>query len=455
MLTPRETAALECCRANLDVLGNEPNVSYLASAALWEFLGAREAGYAIKKVANGHGEHFWVANQHGTIIDPIYDGNGDKPPYRYGKNCPKRNNLTKHLPLLQTLKETLSGDERIALRVSTHDIVGRPLSLEKTSPLSEEQEHLLADAWRALIKEWADRPDEFLRCYYSKGALALQFVQSLLYGDDIPRTATLAYVPDRFYTAGSHRPFNEVLKAALERSQELRGLRYAMVDQITFSKLVATAAMPICGYRIPGDFPISLARDLINRHCPAGGSVLDPCHGWGGRLVGFMLSRAGRYVGIDPAPHSPNLREMFEDLSQYLPEPKRCKLINKPFEDVELTPESYDFAMTSPPYFNLEKYHGEESSWRRYTTLEDWYSKFYRTLIYNVAEALKPGAALALQVTPKLKMVDRAREYAAEAGLTYEKTNDTAMRRYNSASADRDGATDLFEVVAIFRKGSK
>ena len=471
MLTPYESDVLECCRANLHKIeankdyvaggkfdvGPKDNPSrgkcYLASAALSDFLGGPKGGYHLAKATNHLGDHYWVVNEHGSILDPTKEQFtilGERPPYRHGRKVGKRNTLKKHLPLLEALREEFSEGKKPA-----KDLFGRALVVprEQAASLTEAQQETLNDAWRALIGDWAERPEEFMRSYFSKGAMAVHFVRALLFGEEIPRYATMAYTWDRYYVAGSAYPFCEMLPAALEKPNVLRGTRFALADEISYTKLIS-GNLPIGGYRIPFDFPIGLAKKLIDDYCPAGGRVLDPCHGWGGRLVGFMLSHASAYTGIDPAPHSPKLSEMFDDLSGYLDEPKRLKLINKPFEDVALRQANYDFAITSPPYFNTEKYKGEESSWRRYKTLDGWIDGFFRELICGVADALKPGAMFALQITPKFDLVNVAKKLGEAAGLEYVEVADTDMRRYNSASADKAGSTELFEVVVIFRRRS-
>jgi hypothetical protein len=453
LLTAREETALEACKRLMDKIEldlSSPK-AYIVATALSEFLGGPKGGYHLVKAVRSEGDHYWVTNDYGTVLDPSRESlNGGKPPYNQGIRVAKRNTMVKHVPLLEAMQEALSGDERVEVK-SASDIFGRPLMVEKEAALSEGQQKVLDEAWRALIKDWAGRPEEFIRCYYSKGALAMYFVRALLYGEEIPRTATLAYVSDRYYVAGSNYPFNELLSKALEDLRLLRGIKFVMENRASFHTLISST-VPISGYRLAADFPISLARDLINRYCPAGGNVLDPCHGWGGRMVGFMLSKAGGYVGIDPAPHSPKLQEMFDDLSKYLPESKTIKLINKPFEDVRLRDESYDFAFTSPPYYNAEKYQGEESSWRRYKSLAKWVEGFYRPLLMGVSDALKPGAAFALQVTPRFKMGDIAKKIGAEIGLEYDRIYDTSMRRYNSVNVDKAGSGDVFEVVLVFRR---
>ena len=469
MLTDRESSVLACCRLHLDKIEPHPDYvgsgkfavgsvdnptrgkCYLASAAVLDFLGGVKAGYHLAKATNHLGDHYWVVNDHGAILDATreqFDILGERPPYQQGRRVGRRNSLKKHLPLLEAMRVELGTSTSECMPLV--DIVGRPLIVGRTSVLSDAQEELLTDAYTALIADWAERPDEFLRCCFSKGALAVQFVRALLYGDEVSRTATIAYTPDRFYTAGNLAPLSDALATAAGDPRIIRGIRFILNQDISFQKIISSN-LPVLGYRLPMDFPVSLAKQLIDKYCPVGGVVLDPCHGWGGRLIGFMLSQASAYVGIDPAPYSSKLKEMFTDLSQYLPVPKAAKFINKPFEDTVLSSESYDFALTSPPYFNTEKYPGDESSWRRYTTLSSWVSGFYEPLISGVAAALRPGAAFALQVTPKFRMVDIAKEVGASVGLEFEKVFDTSMRRYNTTDS---GATELYEVVAIFRKAS-
>lgn len=485
--TAREEAALEVCRINLDkadahpdyvgsgkfAVGPEVNPSrgkcYVASAALCEFLGGPKGGYHLAKATNHLGDHYWVVNDDKVILDPTkeqFDIIGEAPPYGDGRRVSRRNTLKRHLPLLEAMRAELEIEEKKLSRTSAGSSDRAPLAglkppvergaligsvVKRESQLADDQHAKLMQAWRSLVADWAERPDEFISSWFPKGALAVYFVRALLFGDDIPRTATMAYTPDRFYVAGSAYPFNEMFEAALRQDNVLSGIRFSMGGEVSFHKLVARN-LPISGYRMPFDFPIGLARELIDRYCPAGGVVLDPCHGWGGRLVGFMLSHASRYVGIDPAPHSYKLGEMFDDLSEYLFEPKSLKLINRPFEDVLLSDEAYDFALTSPPYFNTEKYEGEQSSWRRYSTLDAWMDGFYRPLVEGVAHALKPGAAFVLQVTPKFRMGEKAKEIGEQVGLEYEGIYDTKMRRYNSVTADRAGSGEQFEVFVVLRK---
>jgi hypothetical protein len=202
--------------------------------------------------------------------------------------------------------------------------------------------------------------------------------------------------------------------------------------------------------RIPGDFPALLARDLIDEFTPQSGSVLDPCHGWGGRMLGFLLSHAERYVGFDPSePTHAGVRTMFEDLSALTPERRKHATLHVlAFEDAKLPVAAFDFALTSPPYYDVEKYDGDASSFRRYASFDDWLDSFYAPLIARTAAALKPRAVFALQVgSQRYPLVERALSFGMRSGLEHLETRHTSMVNNRVGTAPDDG-----EVIVLFRR---
>ena len=97
--------------------------------------------------------------------------------------------------------------------------------------------------------------------------------------------------------------------------------------------------------------------------------VLDACAGWGGRMIGAKSVEGGgdkggggalkvHYTGIDPCEKTYEaLRAIRDELGL-----TNVTLINKPAEVAlqELDPSvTYDIALTSPPYYNLELYSDE------------------------------------------------------------------------------------------------
>jgi hypothetical protein len=107
--------------------------------------------------------------------------------------------------------------------------------------------------------------------------------------------------------------------------------------------------------------------------------VLDPCAGWGGRLLGTVAAGA-RYIGYEPNVETyTNLTR----LVKFLEIEDRVVLYNLPAE--KMGNHTYDTVLTSPPYFNLEVYgDGDGQSENYYKTYGEWRDLWLRPLITSV-----------------------------------------------------------------------
>jgi hypothetical protein len=318
--------------------------------------------------------------------------------------------------------------------------------------LSAEDNATLDEAW----KEWARDMVAGMGALEALGFLSLgaspavakvRFLNSLYYGDNFPRWVTFAYQPHRMKVPGAQNSIYEMLEKNTVDTAYSKNFRFALCDDPNFDRLLATGA-PIAGGRQPQDFPVPLAKELINEFCPEEGAVLDPCHGWGGRLIGFLLSKAGRYVGFDPSPETADgLKRMAADLNPYVPD-KIVDTYAIPFEDSTLEDETFDLALTSPPYYDLERYTGDDSSFRRYGNFKAWDEGFYSQMINKTHAALKAGGVFALQVgNQKYPMERLAKEHAERAGYIYIGTRSAGMQNNLRETEEERG-----EVVVLFRK---
>lgn len=329
---------------------------------------------------------------------------------------------------------------------------------EEERVLSADQHEVMDVAWQHCIREWRDilvsaneRP--WLTSTFTKGALAVHYLRALYLGDDIPRGASLAYTPHRVSTVGDQGAMVDAFARALEDGPKARpirnSIRWMCGEKPVLDKIIGATTLPVHGHRVPGDFPALLARDLIDEFCPEGGTMLDPCHGWGGRMLGFLLSGAARYVGFDPSqPTHDGVQSMATDLIALTPARKKAVTLRcSPFEDAKLRAASCDFALTSPPYFDTEKYAGDASSWQRYATFEDWCEGFYRPLIEKTALALRRGAVFCLQVgSQSYPLRDRAIAFAAGFAEHVE-TRHTIMVNNHMETEPDEG-----EVIVVFRR---
>ena len=130
--------------------------------------------------------------------------------------------------------------------------------------------------------------------------------------------------------------------------------------------------------------------------------VYDPCHGFGGRLLGAIKSeKVGTYIGIDAD------KQISLGLSNCLDYIKskdsllntNVNLSNNLAESFALPENSVDLVFTSPPYFDKEKYSLDvNQSYIKYKTKEDWLKNFLTKLLDNAFYCLKPQGLCCINI---------------------------------------------------------
>jgi tRNA1(Val) A37 N6-methylase TrmN6 len=169
-------------------------------------------------------------------------------------------------------------------------------------------------------------------------------------------------------------------------------------------------------YSVGSAFPPFHARFLVSRFLPKEGKaiVVDPCAGWGGRLLGALCARrsdAIRYIGIDPAKRNqPAYEELrgiyFKYLSKEHKAEREADIFYAPFEKwvVARAGKSLygkvDLVFTSPPYFDAENYEASSSkqSANAFKNYEEWREGFYIPFIQGAFELLRVGGYFILNV---------------------------------------------------------
>jgi 16S rRNA G966 N2-methylase RsmD len=157
--------------------------------------------------------------------------------------------------------------------------------------------------------------------------------------------------------------------------------------------------------------------------------VLDPCAGWGGRMLGSLAAGAS-YVGCEPDPNTAKgLKGILEDAA--IPQAVRSKarILEKPAEIAlpQLAEEKFDLVLTSPPYFNLELYTAGDQSTVRYTTWEEWTEKWLKPVILGCLARLKEGGVSCWSVKnfktdKKYPLADVTKKIHKDAGWDLVKT---------------------------------
>lgn len=139
-----------------------------------------------------------------------------------------------------------------------------------------------------------------------------------------------------------------------------------------------------------------VAMEIYSKYKPT--CILDPCAGWGGRVVGAAALNISRYIGIEM---NTSLSKNYADMKTFLEE--RSKIaIDMHFMDAlaidyaSLPP--YDMVFTSPPYYFLEKYANNKS----YESKEEMNLLFYNPLFKMTYLHLQVGGTFILNVNTEI-----------------------------------------------------
>jgi 16S rRNA G966 N2-methylase RsmD len=156
--------------------------------------------------------------------------------------------------------------------------------------------------------------------------------------------------------------------------------------------------------------------------------VLDPCCGWGGRMLG-SISAGAEYVGCEPDPNTAaGLRNILNDPALNIQE-GRAIILEKPaevgLEQIKKV-KRFDLVLTSPPYYNLEIYtDGEQSIHNK--SWEEWVDKWLKVVILDCLSCLKEGGVSCWSVKnfksdKKYALADETKKIHKDAGWTLVKT---------------------------------
>ena len=111
--------------------------------------------------------------------------------------------------------------------------------------------------------------------------------------------------------------------------------------------------------------------------------------------------------------------------------------------------------MSSPPYFDVEIYNGEQTSTTKYPEYKAWLEGYLRPTIMNCKEYLIPGGKFILNIKNmgKLKMYDDAMRLCNESGMEFVCEEDLHVTRRTGANSTKSqGMSASNEKLMVFRK---
>ncbi len=151
-------------------------------------------------------------------------------------------------------------------------------------------------------------------------------------------------------------------------------------------------------------FKPSIAKHIYKRFNAT--CVLDPCMGWGGRLLGAM-SLGIDYIGFDTNTDlGPSYEAMIRAHAHWKKETKQPRSekfailgIGKSCLEVDMdSVPAYDLVLTSPPYYDLEIYpHQAELP-----SEDEWYKTFLLPMMANAYCGMEVGGHMCINISPKM-----------------------------------------------------
>jgi 16S rRNA G966 N2-methylase RsmD len=150
--------------------------------------------------------------------------------------------------------------------------------------------------------------------------------------------------------------------------------------------------------------------------------VLDPCCGWGGRMLGVACNPNRKYIGFEPNTTTFNNLLKMKDFFKL----KNVEIYCQPAEiGISTIQESVDCVLTSPPYFNLEVYSAETTqSVSKDTSYMNWRTHFLEKVIQDSLKLLKEGGVSCWNVAngatnEKFNLIDDVKEIHEKLGYRY------------------------------------
>lgn len=142
-------------------------------------------------------------------------------------------------------------------------------------------------------------------------------------------------------------------------------------------------------------FRPGLAKMIVDKYAP-NGIVLDPCAGWGGRMLGSVASGA-KYIAFEP--NTRTYKNLLK-IVNYLQIESEVQIYNDVAENIDkYNIHNVDLILTSPPYYNLEVYSDETTqSVKNGQSYDDWVAQFLKPVITKCIQTGKPTVCSAWNV---------------------------------------------------------
>ncbi len=163
------------------------------------------------------------------------------------------------------------------------------------------------------------------------------------------------------YWHSTHKGYNPIAKAfEIGNRVILKDAIKTLWDtksEVNIYSLVRTIARMYKDFTPVGIFKPWIAKHIYETLLPNGGTIIDPCMGWGGRLLGTLDSNYN-YIGYDL---NPNVILAHEKIKKFVGSRFTNSTEFHLADSSKILWPKGDLLFTSPPYDDTEHYHGLET----------------------------------------------------------------------------------------------
>ena len=188
-------------------------------------------------------------------------------------------------------------------------------------------------------------------------------------------------------------------------------IRYYEKNKSIFNKLIHTLRVSFNNQ--PTNFPPAVSKTIYQEFLPKSGKsvVYDPCSGFGGRLLGSMVSdRDVHYIGTDVNSSLFNPINSYQVLGDFLKNKIGIRntfsveMISSDEMDKSKELSKYnnkvDLVFTSPPYYSKEMYsEDKDQSYLKYPNYKDWVEGYLHKTFSITYQSLKPNGYCLINIS--------------------------------------------------------
>ena len=268
---------------------------------------------------------------------------------------------------------------------------------EKKQPISRD---ILADRLKLNLQKM--RVEDFVKLLTNEFNEIIQYID-LSNGEKTCQKTSLLFNSHRLSTKTKSSKLSII--DAIQTESFISGLARAVlfkkgkVNELLYQVL----QLGINGIQYVNEFPPFVARDIYLEYgLDMNSKILDPCAGWGGRMIGASVV-SNNYECFEPSTKTFEGLWNLYDFIKSMNADFEAKIHNECFENSTLENGSYDFALTSPPYYDTEVYSNElTNSLNKYSSFDNWCDGFYLPLIEKTMSYLKPNKTFLINIGSRI-----------------------------------------------------